>query len=98
MAEIEGEQRRFGRCDFEIADRKVEPPDAVRGDVARTYLYMDAAYPGRGIVSRKNRKLFEAWSAADPVDAWECERARRIARVQGNVNAVVQNACTAAGL
>jgi deoxyribonuclease-1 len=47
---------------------------------------MDWAYPGRGIISGKNRKLFEAWAKADPPDAWERERAKRIAKRQGNAN------------
>lgn len=98
MAMIAGEDRAFGACDVEIADRKVEPRPHVRGDVARTYLYMDAAYPGRGIVSRKNRRMFEAWATADPVDPWECERATAIAAVQGNTNAIVQQACRVAGI
>jgi deoxyribonuclease I len=51
---------------------------------------MDAAYPGRGIISEKNRKLFEAWDREDPVDAWEPERVRRIERLQGNPNPIVQ--------
>ena len=49
MAMIEGEAREFGACDVEIADRKIEPRPAIRGDIARIYLYMDASYPGRGI-------------------------------------------------
>jgi len=39
---------------------------------------MDWAYPGRDIISQKNRKLFQVWHFADPVDAWECERANMI--------------------
>jgi deoxyribonuclease I len=98
MGIIEGEAREFGACDVEIADGTVEPRPAIRGDVARTYQYMDAAYPGRGVISRKNRKLFEAWSEDDPVDAWECARARMIAAVQGNDNRIVSDACAARGL
>ena len=56
---------------MEIEDRKAEPPLNVRGDIARTYLYMDVAYPGRGIISKKNRKLFAAWNRQDPVDRWK---------------------------
>jgi deoxyribonuclease-1 len=33
---------------MEIEDRKAEPPLNIRGDIARTYIYMDSAYPGRG--------------------------------------------------
>ena len=93
MAIIEGEVRKFGECDVEISSRKVEPREEVRGEIARTYLYMDSAYPGRGIISKKNRKLFEAWNRSDPVDEWECERARRIERIQGNRNKIVIGGC-----
>ena len=90
MAMIEGEARTFGSCDLDIEDRKVEPRPDIRGDIARTYFYMDAAYPGRGVISDKNRKLFEAWDREHLVDAWERERVRRIERLQGNPNLFVK--------
>jgi len=93
MAIIEGEKREFGICDVEIKSRKVEPKESIRGEIARTYIYMDSVYPGRGIISKKNRKLFESWNKSDPVDEWECERARRIERIQGNRNVVVMRDC-----
>jgi len=93
FAMIPGEFREFGECDMEIQDRKAEPQEEIRGDIARTYKYMDSAYPGRGIISKKNRKLFDAWDKMDPVDEWECERARRIQGVQGNVNWYLENRC-----
>jgi deoxyribonuclease I len=68
----------------QIAGRKTEPRPDIRGDIARTYFYMNAAYPGRGIISRQNAKLFEAWDKEDPVDDWERERAQRIEQIQGN--------------
>jgi deoxyribonuclease I len=54
---------------------------------------MDAVYPGRVIISKKNRKLFESWNQSDPVDQWECERVRRIEKIQGNMNEVVIRDC-----
>jgi deoxyribonuclease-1 len=90
MAMIDGEPRLFGSCDLEIADRKIEPRPDIRGDIARTSCYMNAAYPGRGVISEKNRSLLEAWDREDPVDAWERERVRRIERLQGNRNPFVQ--------
>ncbi len=39
---------------------------------------MNWAYPGHGIISKKNRKLFEAWDKEDTMDDWECERSKRI--------------------
>ena len=93
MTIIKGEERKFGKCDVEIKSRKVEPRDEVRGEIARTYMYMDSVYPGKGIISKKNRSMFEEWDRRDPVDVWECERARRIERIQGNRNEVVMKRC-----
>ncbi len=79
--------------DVEIKSQKVEPKESIRGEIARTYLYMDSVYPDRGIISKKNRKLFNVWNKNDPVDQWECERARRIEKIQGNRNEVVMRDC-----
>ena len=54
---------------------------------------MNSVYSGRGIISKKNRKLFDVWNKSDPVDEWECERARRIEEIQGNRNEVVMRYC-----
>ena len=93
MSIIEGEKREFGKCDVEIKSRKVEPREEIRGDIARTYMYMDSVYPGRGIISKRNRRLFDAWNKSDPVDEWECERAKRIENIQGNMNETVLDKC-----
>ena len=78
--------------------RTVEPPEQIRGFIARTYKYMDQAYPGHGIIGKSNQKLFDAWDKQHPVDKWECERCRRIEKIQGNENAVVKEQCRQAGL
>lgn len=78
FAMIPGEKREFGTCDMEIENRKAEPPPEVRGNIARIYFYMDAAYPGHGVIGKKNRKMFEAWDKEDPVDNWECERVQEL--------------------
>ena len=93
MTIIEGEEREFGKCDVEIKRRRVEPREEVRGEIARTYMYMDSVYPGKGITSKKNRSMFEEWNRSDPVDEWECERARKIEKIQGNRNEVVMGNC-----
>ena len=56
-------------------------------------MYMDFVYSGREIISKKNRKLFDAWNKSDPVDEWQCERARRIERKHGNRNEIVMRSC-----
>jgi len=93
FAMIPGEVRSFGTCDMEISNRKAEPPEDVRGDIARTYFYMEDAYPGHGIISKKNHKLFKTWDKQDPVSNWECEREARIHRLQDNSNRFVKRAC-----
>lgn len=84
MAILDGEAREYGKCDVEIRDRKIEPAARIRGDIARTYLYMDWAYPGRVKLSKKERAMFMEWHRKDPPDKWERDRARRIEKVQGN--------------
>lgn len=90
-----GKPGMFGGCKAMVEDRKFEPMPFAKGIVARTYMYMDQAYPGRGVISDKNKNLFEAWSKLHPVSEWECERAKRIAGVQGNINPVLEPLCKA---
>lgn len=93
FAKIPGEERRFGSCDLEIAKLKVEPPENVRGDIARIYFYMEDAYPGRGILNKESRNLFDTWDRQDPVDKWECEKERRVRAIQGSENFFVSRRC-----
>lgn len=80
----------YGACQTLISKDGVEPRDEMKGFVARTYKYMNAAYPGKGIISRKNQKLFDAWDASYPPGKEEIERAARIEAIQGNVNPFVK--------
>lgn len=90
---VDGEPREFGACDFEIADKIAEPRPEIRGNIARTYFYMASAYPNIKIMSDKQRKLFQAWDAEDPVDKAECDRAMQIEKIQGNKNLILESAC-----
>lgn len=84
MAEIVGSVGRFGAgCPVRLEGRKFEPADSAKGVVARTYLNFENRYPGHGIVSDKNRKLFEAWDQAHPVSPVECHRWRVLEGVAG---------------
>jgi len=88
-----GEPRVYGRCDFEVDfnQRRVEPRPEKRGDIARIYFYFSDRYNLE--LSQQQRKLFNAWSISDPVDAWECERDERIKTIQGNYNVYVSKFC-----
>ena len=81
--------KRYGNCGIRIDSdgRRVQPPDALRGDIARIMLYMHDTYGFR--LSRQDAQLFAAWDRLDPVDAWEQQRQARIARLQGMENGFV---------
>ncbi len=87
----------FGTCQMKISGRAVEPPEYTRGVIARTMLYMQDAYP-KYKMSSSQAKLMAAWDKQHPVDAWECLRAERIEKIQGNANRFVKEACRKAGL
>jgi len=87
----------FGRCEVKVDKRKVEPPARARGQIARTYQYMEKAYP-RYKMSQQQSKLMNAWDKMYPVNSWECTRAKRIEAIQGNKNIIVEQACQSAGL
>lgn len=95
---LPGEKPDFGSCEMKIADRKAEPPIRSRGQIARTYKYMADAYAPRYRMSRQQTQLMDAWDKMYPVDAWECTRARRIERLQGNENPFVKERCQEAEL
>ncbi|MDQ6991920.1 MAG: endonuclease [Mariprofundus sp.] len=79
---IAGEHRAYGQVDFEVDFKlkRSEPRPEVRGDIARTYFYMQRTYGLR--ISSSQHKLFAAWKKQDPISAWEIERTRRISHLQ----------------
>jgi len=89
---LPGSKSSFGTCDVRIENHKAQPPEDARGPIARTYLYMDQAY-SRYKMSSQQRKLMNAWDKMYPVSKWECERASRIEKIQGNGNRFVAEHC-----
>ena len=90
------EKSSFGSCEMKINNKKSEPPASARGRIARTYLYMQETY-SHYHMSRQQQQLMMAWDKMYPVDHWECQRAARIAKLQGNKNSIVESRCLAAG-
>lgn len=88
---IPTEKREFGTCNMEVDSsiRRVEPPETVMGDIARTMFYMADTYGFN--LSRQDEQLYTAWSRQDPPDAWEIERNRRIKAIQGKGNRFVED-------
>ncbi|GAW96456.1 MULTISPECIES: endonuclease [Colwellia] len=87
----------FGSCAMKIDNRKAEPPEIARGQIARTYLYMVGAYK-RYSMSKSQRQLMSAWDKMYPVDAWECSRAKKITSLQQSENEIVKSRCQSAGV
>ena len=94
---LPGASNSFGRCSMKIENKKAEPPAESRGRIARTYMYMESAYPNYKM-SKQQRQLMTAWNNSFPVSAWECKRVRRIETIQGNENSIVKSQCKAADL
>lgn len=95
-AMIPGTRNQYGKCDFKVEDRKVEPRDEVKALVAFTYIYFQktyAKYLKTNYISGKNEKLFQAWSKL-PVTKSQCEWARKVVEVQGNRNVDLLEACS----
>ena len=84
---ISGNERFYGPdIDMKISfkDRLAEPPDNVKGDVARAYFYMVSRYDLQ--LSGKQKKLFIAWNNIDPADRWEHEKNQMVKDLQGDEN------------
>ena len=93
IALINGEKREFGKCDVEIKNKKFEPSENVRGNIARIYMYMELSYPKYIRFDKNIKEMIIAWDKDDPVDAWECSRAKTIEQYQGNTNNILKVRC-----
>jgi deoxyribonuclease-1 len=92
MAQISIESK-LCNTDLKIYKRKITPPTSKKGDVARIYMYMDQTYPGRGIISNKNRKLFKKWHLEDPTSKEECSIYFKKKVFQENQNKILDQYC-----
>lgn len=87
---IPGEEREFGpHLDLELTTKAVEPPEDIRGDIARIYMYMAYTYSSQVILTVEEQAMYQQWHRKDPVDEWEFQRNRRIQDIQGNTNPFV---------
>jgi len=83
----------YGQCEMQVdfKQRKAMPPTRARGSIARTYLYMSKEHGFK--LSSSQTKLMQAWNKQYPADSWECEREKRVFKIQGNHNSFVQEQC-----
>lgn len=82
----EARRGQYGECRFEVDfdQDRVRIKKDIRGDVARTYLYMSDRYNMK--LSSQELNKFSAWNKEDPADKWEIEKNKRIKAIQGNGN------------
>ena len=86
---LDGEKRLYGACDVEFEGTVFEPRTEIRGDIARIYFYMEAAYPSRLKLTASERRLLKAWHLSDPVSQEELAHVKRLTLIQGNTNPFV---------
>jgi deoxyribonuclease I len=84
FGEIDGEEREYGECDFEVAHEIAEPKKSIRGDIARSYFYMSHQYKME--IPDDYEEMLREWHLFDPPDEWERDRNSLIENVQGNRN------------
>ena len=77
---IEGEERKYGKCDFERLNRVVEPMPLIRGDIARKYFYVEKKW--NMALTFEERYLFTEWNKNDPIDENEIKRIDTITKYQ----------------
>ncbi|NRA23054.1 MAG: endonuclease [Oleispira sp.] len=88
-----GKPYQYGNCPMlvDFKKRSVQPPKKSRGAIARIYLYMNERYPIA--LPKSQYKLMQGWNKTYPVSPWECERDRRIEKIQGWNNRFVSERC-----
>ena len=87
FGEINGEDREYGGCDFELENKTVEPKESIRGDIARSYFYMSHQYKME--IPDDYEAMLREWHLSDPPDEWERERNGLIEDEQGNRNTFI---------
>lgn len=84
FTQLSGEPRRYGKVNFEVdfKDKKVEPPEFSKGQIARTYLYFKKTYDLS--ISKKQLKLYKVWNKQYPMTDKERLIYKKIEKIQGN--------------
>ncbi|TBW56843.1 endonuclease I [Marinobacter halodurans] len=75
-------------CGIRESLQNIEPPDAVKGDVARGVAYMVQTYDLPLIASPQ---VLASWNESDPPDDQELARNRRISEIQGSDNPFISH-------
>ncbi len=89
FAIIPGEVSAHPNCDFELQNNQVEPRPEVRGEIARSLLYMSYEY---GVELPQDQLLLMIqWHHNDPPSEHEVWRNQMIHSLQGTRNLYIEN-------
>ena len=76
-----------GECGVRKRLHLIDPPDNVKGDVARIYFYMHHKYQ---LPLNSNYAFMKEWHRSDPPSADEKAKNSRIKQAQGNANPFIE--------
>lgn len=76
------------RCDIKKRYNIVEPPNSVKGDVARVHFYMHKRY---GLPLSNSSLFLKTWAKEDPPSKEEIKKNRKIKAFQGNENPFISD-------
>lgn len=76
----------YNNCEIIINEkmRFVIPKPAIRGWIARAFLYMEWQYPFQ--LTHQQKLMYNNWNKKYPPSKWELTWAKRVAKEQGNIN------------
>lgn len=86
-------KKEWGQCVFQKEGRKISIKDDIKGDIARIYFYLNMKYPQVGVISNKNKKLFQAWDKLDKVSEKECKLNKLKTKYQKDDNPFISKHC-----
>jgi len=81
-----GREGRPGKCGVRNHRDVVDPPDRIKGDIARIIAYMHHTY---GLPLLTPLRTLQKWNRLDPPDQAELTRNRQIHAIQGTTNPYV---------
>lgn len=89
IGEVKKNVRKSG-CGFKVGEKYFEPPNSVKGDVARIMLYLDRKYDSLSLLSKSRKDLFKKWNESDPVSRFEQALNNKIKEIQGDSNFYIE--------
>ncbi|MFT6031379.1 MAG: deoxyribonuclease-1 [Oleiphilaceae bacterium] len=82
------ESDKGNECGLKKRYNIIEPPERIKGDIARIHFYMHTQYD---LPLNSNFLFLKSWAKNDPPSKEEIEKNKRIKEIQGNENTYISN-------